>query len=70
MHSRRPSRPKALRRLLTTPLLVQSKLLRRRNYRAAAIGDNRGRASSATAQFMFDTAKKLVDDTKSKAPRD
>ena len=38
-------------------------------YRAAAIGDGRGRASSATAQFMFDTAKQLVDDTKSKAPR-
>ena len=39
-------------------------------YRAAAIGGNPTRASSATAQFMFDTAKKLVDDTKSKAPRD
>ena len=38
--------------------------------RAAAIGDERGRASPVTAQFMFDTAKKLVDDTKSKARRD
>ena len=38
-------------------------------YRAAGIGADNGRASSATAQFMFDTAKKLVDDTKSKAPR-
>ena len=38
-------------------------------YRAAAIGGDPSRASSATAQFMFDTAKQLVEHTKSKAPR-
>ena len=32
-------------------------------YRAGAIGDDRGRASTATARFMLETAKKLVDDT-------
>ena len=37
-------------------------------YRAAAIGQG-GSASSATAAFMLETAKRLVEETKSKAPR-
>ena len=39
-------------------------------YRAAAIGAEGGRASSATANFMLETAKGLVEGTKSKLPRD